>query len=124
MGAAVESAFKDQFKVRLLSFPKTPLESGSFVADFRMELESQEALEQMSQWQPDERELRALSQAGQTIAATGRPFECLEVNSEEAKELIQDDCRMSCLAKETRTGPLTVYRIGEYAQVGSHCSSS
>ncbi|VDD74243.1 unnamed protein product [Mesocestoides corti] len=116
MGAAVESAFKEKFRMRLLSFHKTSLESGSFVADFRMELHSKNSLEEMVNWQPTERELRSLSHVGQLIAANSQPFECLDAKSQEIGNLLRDDNRLDRLNREADSGHITIYRIGNYTQ--------
>lgn len=117
MAAALESSFKDRFRIHLLAFPKTSINSGSFVADFRLQLESSEELERLSQWQPSDADLRALSQTGQTIAATGKPFEYMETSTDEATRLMQDPLRMSCVAGEASSGSLVNYRLGDYVQV-------
>ncbi|KAL5960796.1 39S ribosomal protein L39 mitochondrial [Taenia solium] len=117
MAAAIESAFKDEFRMRLLSFHETSLQSGSFVADFRMELNSKKALEDMAKWSPTECELRALSLVGQTIASNAQPFEVLDTSAEETQNILQDDCRLACLRKEAGSKSSTLYRVGNYVQV-------
>ncbi|KAL5107595.1 39S ribosomal protein L39 mitochondrial [Taenia crassiceps] len=119
MAAAIESAFKDEFRMRLLSFRETSLRSGSFVADFRMELGSKQALEAMADWSPAECELRALSQVGQTIASNARPFEVLDTSIGETRYILQDDYRLACLHQEAGSTSSTLYRVGDYVQVHS-----
>ncbi|VDM20242.1 unnamed protein product [Hydatigera taeniaeformis] len=117
MAAAIESAFKDEFRIRLLTFHETSLRSGSFVADFRMELNSRQTLEDMVKWTPTERELRALSQVGQTIASNAQPFEVLDASSEGIRSILQDDYRLAWLRKEGGSTPSSLYRVGHYVQV-------
>ncbi|KAH9281040.1 39S ribosomal protein L39, mitochondrial [Echinococcus granulosus] len=117
MAAAVESAFKDKFRMRLLSFHETSLQSGSFVADFRMELNSKSALEGIVNWSPTECELRALSQVGQIIASNAKPFEVLDTSPEETRNILQDAYRLACLRKEAGSTSSTLYRVGNYVQV-------
>ena len=113
MAAAIESAFKNDFRMRLLSFPKTSLQSGSFVADFRMELDSKATFDDAVSWTPTDNELRALSQIGQVIALTAQPFECLHTKLEETQALLQDNCRLLCLCKESNSKSSTLYRVGK-----------
>ena len=103
--------------MHLLSFPKTTLQSGSFVADFRMELDSQKTFDEAIKWTPTSNELRALSQVGQTIALSAQPFEYLNIKLEEAQNVLQDDYRLASFSKETDSKSPTLYRVGNYVQV-------
>ncbi|VDL43849.1 unnamed protein product [Hymenolepis diminuta] len=117
MAAAVESAFEERFPMRLLAFHNTPLESGSFVADFRMEFETTEEFEKMISWSPSEYDLRAISAVGQTISANALPFECMDFDRKGGMEIMQDDYRMMCLNDESSRKNCTLFRIGNYVQV-------
>ncbi|KAM7542645.1 hypothetical protein Aperf_G00000009607 [Anoplocephala perfoliata] len=116
MAAAVESAFDEKFQTHLLAFPTTPLESGSFVADFRMELKTTEEFEKMISWSPSENDLRAISQVGQIISANAHPIECLDFQYEDALKILEDDYRMLRLSEESNSKTHTLYRLGNYVQ--------
>nr|CDS33220.1 39S ribosomal protein L39 mitochondrial [Hymenolepis microstoma] len=120
MAAAVESAFEENFQMRLLAFHQTHFESGSFVADFRMELETREEFDKMVSWIPSEYDLRAISVVGQTISAKALPFECLDLDRKGCLEVMQDGYRMMCLDDESSQKNCTLYRIGNYVQVYPH----
>lgn len=117
MAAAVESAFDEKFRMHLLASPTTPLESGSFVADFRIELKSTEEFEKMISWSPSENDLRAISQVGQVILANAQPIECLDFEYGDALKILKDDCRMLRLREESNSESYTLYRLGNYVQV-------
>ncbi|VDO03028.1 unnamed protein product [Rodentolepis nana] len=120
LAAAVESAFKEHFPMRLLAFHHTPLESGSFVADFRMELETTEEFDKMVSWSPSEHDLRAISVVGQAISAKALPFECLDLDRKGCMEVMQDDYRMLCFDDESSQKKCTLFRVGNYVQIYPH----
>lgn len=117
MAAAVESAFEEKYNMRLFAFPQTPIESGSFVADFRLQCETTEEFERMISWSPSEVDLRAISQVGQAICANSSPFECLDFGKDVALSVMQDNYRMLAFDNVSSDENCTLYRVGNYVQV-------
>lgn len=107
LGMAVRLAFKDEVKVLLHSWPRPKIESGSFVYDVAINLNSR--------WQPSEKELMAFTKIMWQIKEASLPFERLEVDSETAKRMFpRNPFKLSQIDSiaESGQGKVTVYRCG------------
>ncbi|XP_049789539.1 39S ribosomal protein L39, mitochondrial [Schistocerca nitens] len=112
LGAVIENAFKEDITVRLHSFPPPNIKSGSFVYDVDLSL---------SDWQPNQDELRSLS--GQMVELAKRAYriERLSIPADIALEMFADNPhklqQIPDIASSDPTGDITVYRMGEHVDI-------
>lgn len=106
LGAVLSNIFKDAVNVQLHSFPPPDLKTGSFLYDISLDNHN---------WQPDGKQLRALSAEMVKLAQRDLKFERLEVEHDVAFEMFKD-----CLFKReqlpaiSKSGTACVYRIGDH----------
>lgn len=109
LGAILSECFKDSVNVQLHSFPSPNVKSGSFLYDIVLNSPN---------WKPKKVELRALSGAMINLAAKDLPFEWLEVTQELALEIFKDSpFKREQLPNISRTGSVSVYRVGEHIDI-------
>ncbi|XP_071111344.1 large ribosomal subunit protein mL39-like isoform X1 [Haliotis cracherodii] len=110
LGHVMETAFKDDVTVDLVSFPKPSVSSGSFVHDVNLSLHN---------WKPTTVELNCLSRIAYQLRHNDLKFERLEVDASVAKRLFEDNLfkksQVPQIAAKSNTGSkVTLYKMGEH----------
>ncbi|TKS66349.1 39S ribosomal protein L39, mitochondrial [Collichthys lucidus] len=72
LGQVLQTAFKDDYNVELLSTPEVPVTSGAFCCDVALD-------PQLDSWTPSEESLRSLTKGAQQLIHKDLPWEPLEV---------------------------------------------
>lgn len=114
LGYILDSAFKDDIKVDLCSFPPPNIDSGSFVYDADLGLPD---------WTPTQSELNCLSRLGGQLFYKNARFERLQVDAALAASMFHDNrlkseqiasiaARASVLGRD-----ITLYRLGEHVDI-------
>ncbi|XP_055903107.1 39S ribosomal protein L39, mitochondrial [Eupeodes corollae] len=111
LGAALQESFKDEAGLQLHSFPGPNIKSGSFVHDIYLSAQG---------WSPSSRELRAISAEMVKLAAQDLKIERLEVNSEVAIEMFNDNRykkeQLPSILSQNQ-GRVTLYRVGKHIDI-------
>lgn len=106
LGAVLSNIFKDTVNIQLHSFPPPDLKTGSFLYDISLD---------NSNWQPDGKELRALSAEMVKLAQRDLKFERLEVVHDVAFEMFKESpFKREQLPAISKSGTVCVYRIGDH----------
>ncbi|XP_067678578.1 large ribosomal subunit protein mL39-like [Haliotis asinina] len=110
LGHVMETAFKDDVKVDLVSFPKPSVSSGSFVHDISLSLRD---------WKPTTVEMNCLSRIAYKLRLEDLKFERLEVDALVAERLFEDNLfkksQVPQIAAKSKTGSkVTLYKMGEH----------
>jgi len=117
LGAAIDSAFKDDIAVHLHSFPAPSVASGSFVADVSLGLEGGG-----HSWSPSREELMVFSAQMHRLSEACLPFHRLAVDAGLAMEMFQENPHKSAqipsIAASPRAGgKVTLYKVGEHVDI-------
>nr|XP_061803004.1 large ribosomal subunit protein mL39-like [Nerophis lumbriciformis] len=111
LGQVLETAFKDQLSVELLSTPEVPVTSGAFICDLVLD-------SQLDSWTPSEESLRSLSRGAQQLIFQDLPWEHLEVDPSVALEVFSHSrCQQEAVeqkAAQNPKGTVTLYRCGDH----------
>ncbi|XP_054154310.1 39S ribosomal protein L39, mitochondrial-like [Oppia nitens] len=112
MGSAIEQAFKDTIDIKLHSWPKPDLNSGSFVYDVYIDLKD---------WVPKTEELRVFTAMLQKLTLEDIPFERLDVNKELAKVMFEHNSiksqQIDSMADTNGSDSVTVYRVKDHLDI-------
>lgn len=110
LGAVVSKAFRDDIAVILHSFPSPNVQSGSFLLDAFVGLES---------WNPSPEELRALSAGMVKLSEQELPFEYLSVSREVAEDMFSDNpYKLNHVGNIFENhNEVVVYRLGDHVDI-------
>ncbi|XP_011337980.2 39S ribosomal protein L39, mitochondrial [Ooceraea biroi] len=112
LGAMVDTAFKDDIRVHLHSFPAPVIRSGSFTYDVFIDLPD---------WQPTVSELRAMAASFCILKNRGLLLERLEVPCNVALDMFQDNPfkseQIPNIAKNSNNNRVTLYRLGDHIDI-------
>ncbi|XP_035533887.1 39S ribosomal protein L39, mitochondrial [Morone saxatilis] len=111
LGQVLETAFKDDFTVDLLSTPEVPVTSGAFCCDVVLD-------PQLDSWTPSEESLRSLTRGAQQLIHKDLAWEPLEVAPSVALEVFSHSrCKQEEVeekAAQNPKGTVTLYRCGDH----------
>ncbi|XP_060888694.1 39S ribosomal protein L39, mitochondrial isoform X2 [Labrus mixtus] len=111
LGQVLETAFKDDFTVALLSAADVPVTSGAFCCDVALD-------PQLDSWTPSEESLRSLTRGAQQLIHQDLAWEPLEVTPSVALEVFSHSrCKQEEVeqkAAESPRGTLMLYRCGDH----------
>lgn len=111
LGQVLETAFKDDFTVELLSTPEVPVISGAFCCDVVLD-------PQLDSWTPSEETLRSLTRGAQQLLHQDLAWEPLEVAPSVALEVFshsrfkQEEVEQK--AAQTPKGKVMLHRCGDH----------
>jgi len=116
LGAAIDSAFKEDIFVALHSFPPPNVASGSFVVDVDLGLEHT--------WEPTREEMMIFSAQMHRLAEQNKPFERLTVDASLALKMFSDNKyktnQIPSIAAASKDGKsVTVYKVGTHVDISS-----
>ncbi|XP_019733963.1 large ribosomal subunit protein mL39 [Hippocampus comes] len=109
LGQVLETAFKDQLSVELLSTPEVPVTSGAFLCDLVLD-------PQLDSWTPSEESMRSLTRGAQQLILQDLPWEPLEVDPSVALEVFSHSrCQQEAVEQRAAQNPkVMLYRCGDY----------
>lgn len=111
LGQVLETAFKDDFTLELLSSPEVPVTSGAFCHDVVLD-------SQLDSWTPSEESLRSLTRGAQLLIHQDLPWEPLEVLPSVALQVFahsrfkQKEVERN--AAQNPKGTVLLYRCGDH----------
>ncbi|CAG0887932.1 unnamed protein product [Cyprideis torosa] len=115
LGSVLETAFKEQHFVELVSFPPPNLRSGSFVYDADLKI---------SDWKPRKEELRILSAKMAKLAHASLDFDRLDISLDLALEMFQHNRykreqvpHIAAASQQSVSRAVTVYRVGKFVDI-------
>ncbi|XP_054649698.1 39S ribosomal protein L39, mitochondrial isoform X2 [Dunckerocampus dactyliophorus] len=114
LGQVLETAFKDEFSVQLLSTPEVPVTSGAFLCDVVLD-------PQLDSWTPTEESLRSLTKGAQQLIVQDLAWEPLEVSPSVALEVFshsrykQEEVEQK--AAQNPKGAVMLYRCGDHVML-------
>jgi len=116
LGAAVESAFRDDQFVSLHSFPPPNVASGSFVADIDLGFGHE--------WEASREELMVFSSVMHRMAERKLPFERLTVDGSLALEMFSENqykhSQIPSIAAASGDGhSVTLYKVGDHVDIST-----
>jgi len=115
LGAAIDSAFRDDVTVHLHSFPAPNVASGSFVTDVDLGLGHS--------WDPTREELMVFSAQMHRLAERNLPFQRLSVDASLALEMFSDNplkhSQIPSIAGAGGRGEnkVTLYKVGDHVDM-------
>lgn len=111
LGQVLETAFKDDFAVQLLSTPEVPVTAGAFCCDVVLD-------PQLDPWTPSEESLRSLTRGAQQLIHQDLVWEPLEVVPAVALEVFSHSrCKQEEVerrAAQSPKGTVMLYRCGDH----------
>ncbi|XP_047432969.1 39S ribosomal protein L39, mitochondrial [Mugil cephalus] len=111
LGQVLETAFKDDYTVELLSTPEVPVTSGAFCCDVVLD-------SQLDSWTPSEESLRSLTKGAQQLIHKNLAWEPLEVAPSVALEAFAHSrCKQEEVeqkASQNPKGRVMLYRCGDH----------
>ncbi|XP_069019994.1 large ribosomal subunit protein mL39 [Embiotoca jacksoni] len=111
LGQVLETAFKDDYSMELLSTPEVPVTSGAFCCDVALD-------SQLDSWTPSEESLRSLTRGAQQLIHQDLAWEPLEVVPSVALELFSHSrCKQEEVeqkASQSPKGTVMLYRCGDH----------
>ncbi|KAE8278472.1 39S ribosomal protein L39, mitochondrial [Larimichthys crocea] len=111
LGQVLQTAFKDDYTVELLSTPEVPVTSGAFCCDVALD-------PQLDSWTPSEESLRSLTKGAQQLIHKDLPWEPLEVAPSVALEVFSHSrCKQEEVEEKAAQHPkgrVTLYRCGDH----------
>ncbi|XP_054915526.1 39S ribosomal protein L39, mitochondrial [Poeciliopsis prolifica] len=111
LGQVLETAFKDDYTVELLSTPEVPVTSGAFCCDVVLD-------PQLDSWTPSLESLRSLTRGAQQLIHQNLAWEPLEVVSSVALEVFSHSrCKQEEVeqkASDSPKGTVMLYRCGDH----------
>lgn len=113
LGSLLETAFKDNFKVILHSWPNSDYRSGSFVYDAFLDVDD---------WTPSQAELKMLGKVAlQEVRSKNLRFEPLEVDVAVAERIFEHNHfkleQLKSISKKSRK--INLYRLGDHVDISS-----
>jgi len=115
LGAAIESAFREDIFVQLHSFPPPLVTSGSFVIDVDLNMGHT--------WDPTREEMMVFSAQMHRLAEKKLPIERLSVDQSLALKMFEDNKfkvgQIPSIAAKSESGKLTVYKVGDHVDISS-----
>ncbi|RZC42119.1 39S ribosomal protein L39, mitochondrial [Asbolus verrucosus] len=111
LGAVANSAFKDDVKVQLHSFPSPNVRSGSFVYDVQVTLED---------WRPTQNELKVLSIEMIKFCQQGHAIQCMDVSTDLALDLFRNNAHKYQQIPDIaahNNGKITLFRAGHHIDI-------
>ncbi|XP_053273503.1 39S ribosomal protein L39, mitochondrial [Pleuronectes platessa] len=114
LGQVLETAFKDNYTVELLSSPEVPVTVGAFCCDVALD-------PQLDSWTPSEETLRSLTRGAQQLIHHDLPWEPLEVLPSVALEVFshsrfkQEEVEEK--AAQNPKGTVMLYRCGDHVML-------
>ncbi|XP_018516416.1 39S ribosomal protein L39, mitochondrial isoform X1 [Lates calcarifer] len=111
LGQVLETAFKDDYTVELLSTPEVPVTLGAFCCDVALD-------PQLDSWTPSEESLRSLTRGAQQLIHQDLIWEPLEVAPSVALEVFshsrfkQEEVEQK--AAQSPKGTVMLYRCGDH----------
>jgi len=116
LGAALETAFRDDIFVELHSFPPANVASGSFVHDVDLKLGHD--------WEPGKDELMVFSAMMHRMAEKSLKFERLVVDAALAERMFGDSqyksAQIPSIASSSSGGKsITLYRVGDHVDISA-----
>ncbi|XP_028323234.1 large ribosomal subunit protein mL39 [Gouania willdenowi] len=116
LGQVLETAFKDDYTVDLLSSPEVPVTSGAFCCDVALD-------PRLDSWTPSEETLRSLTRAAHQLIQQDLAWEPLEVLPSVALEVFSHSrCKQEEVeqkAAKSPKGTVTLYRCGDHVLLSS-----
>lgn len=111
LGQVLETAFKDDYTVELLSTPDVPVTAGAFCCDVVLD-------PQLDSWTPSEESLRSLTRGAQQLIHQDLAWEPLEVTPSVALEVFSHSrCKQEEVeqkASQSPKGKVLLYRCGDH----------
>uniref|UniRef100_A0A1A8RFC6 Large ribosomal subunit protein mL39 n=1 Tax=Nothobranchius rachovii TaxID=451742 RepID=A0A1A8RFC6_9TELE len=111
LGQVLETAFKDDYTVELLSTAEVPVTSGAFCCDVVLD-------PQLDSWTPSEESLRSLTKGAHQLIHQDLAWEPLEVAPSVALEVFSHSrCKQEEVeqrASQSPKGTLMLYRCGDH----------
>ncbi|KAM9327486.1 large ribosomal subunit protein mL39 [Pholidichthys leucotaenia] len=111
LGQVLETSFKDDYIVELVSTPEVPVISGAFCCDVALD-------PQLDSWTPSEESLRSLTREAQQLIHKDLPWEPLEVLPSVALEVFSHSrCKQEEVeqkASQNPKGTVMLYRCGDH----------
>ncbi|KAM4601708.1 large ribosomal subunit protein mL39 [Polymixia lowei] len=111
LAQVLETAFKEDYAVELLSTPEVPVTSGAFCCDVMLD-------PQLDAWTPSEESLRSLTRGAQQLIQRDLAWEPLEVAPSVALEVFSHSGykqeEVEKRAAENPRGTVTLYRCGDH----------
>ncbi|XP_023147136.2 39S ribosomal protein L39, mitochondrial [Amphiprion ocellaris] len=111
LGQVIETAFKDEYTVELLSTPEVAVTSGAFCCDVVLD-------PQLDSWTPSEESLRSLTRGAQQLIHQDQAWEPLEVVPSVALEVFSHSrCKQEEVeqkASQNPKGTVMLYRCGDH----------
>lgn len=111
LGQVLETAFKDDFAVELLSTPELPVTTGAFCCDLLLD-------PQLDSWTPSEESLRSLTRGAQQLIHEDLAWEPLEVAPSVALEVFSHSSykqeEVEEKAAQSSKGTVMLYRCGDH----------
>lgn len=116
LGAAIDSAFKQDMFVTLHSFPPPMVTSGSFVSDADLSLGHS--------WDPTREEMMVFSAQMHRLAEQRKPFERLTVDATLALDMFSENQYKttqipSIAARSTSGNTVTLYKVGTHVDIST-----
>lgn len=112
LGAALQNCFKSDAGLQLHSFPSPNIKTGSFVHDVALNVPS---------WEPNKRELQAISAEMIKLSARDLKIERLNVDLELAEKMFQDNPykleHLPNIAAHSNGDQVTLYRVGDHVDI-------
>ncbi|XP_068164999.1 large ribosomal subunit protein mL39 [Antennarius striatus] len=116
LGQVLQTAFKDDYAVEVISTPEVPVTSGAFCCDVVLD-------PQLDSWTPSEESLRSLTRGAQQLIHKDLPWEPLEVLPSVALEAFSHSrCKqeeVEQMAAQNPKGTVTLYRCGDHVLLSS-----
>lgn len=111
LGQVLETAFKEDFTVELLSTPEVPITSGAFCCDVVLD-------RQLDSWIPSEESLRSFTRGVQQLIHKDLPWEPLEVTPSVALEVFSHSRfkleEVEQKAAQNPKGTVMLHRCGDH----------
>ncbi|PAA84781.1 hypothetical protein BOX15_Mlig016296g2 [Macrostomum lignano] len=120
IGSVFETAFKEAYNVKLISFPIPYIKSGSFVYDCQV---SRAGSGEPLTWSPSRSELRGLSLAAERLMAADHAFQPMDAPGPVVMEMFKhNEAKQAAIRSILQSKPdqiLTVYRVGNFVDLSS-----
>ncbi|KAH9426882.1 54S ribosomal protein L39, mitochondrial [Dermatophagoides pteronyssinus] len=113
LASVIPKAFRDEYKVHIISKPFADLTGGSFICDVEVE--------NLTDWKPTSQEIQSITSLLWDETVKAHRYERIQVSAEVASKLFADNFhRLSELEKLTEQDAnrqFTIYRCGQYIEL-------
>nr|XP_027199386.1 39S ribosomal protein L39, mitochondrial-like [Dermatophagoides pteronyssinus] len=113
LASVIPKAFRDEYKVHIISKPVADLTGGSFICDVEVE--------NLTDWKPTSQEIQSITSLLWDETVKAHRYERIQVSAEVASKLFADNFhRLSELEKLTEQDAnrqFTIYRCGQYIEL-------